>query len=172
MVAIFDSVHLQEFDVSTESMVNLTRRPLSTRQQELSFGLSPQKLPTRSVKRPRSPDTPGHVALTPTHSKRVKSVSAEPTTFAATNDEERRDKDHRRLAREAAKNEFRIKYTRAFPSFVFYFDLDQLDLQSATLRTSLVARAVQLGAVCWLSFRSHRLSFTLNSALMTSSPTK
>lgn len=100
------------------------------------------------MKRPRSPDAPGHVVLTPSHSKRVKSVSAESTTLAGQNDEERRDKDQRRLAREAAKNEFRTKYTRAFPSFIFYFDLDQLDPQSATLRASLVARVVQLGAVC------------------------
>ncbi|KAL4074024.1 Dfp1/Him1, central region-domain-containing protein [Scleroderma yunnanense] len=127
-------------------MVSLTRRPLTTRQQELPFGLSPQKLPTRPVKRPRSPDAAGHAAPTPASSKRVKSISVEPTTLVAPNDDERRDKDQRRVAREAAKNEFRIKYTRAFPSFAFYFDLDQLDPQSAALRSSLVARVVQLGA--------------------------
>jgi len=121
----------------------LNRRPLGTRQhlQQL-IGNSPQKSRTPSApKRPRSPEPAGDVP------KRVRPTLAEPITTALP-EEERKDKDQRRQAREVAKNEFRVKYTRAFPSWVFYFDLDQLDPDTAALRNSLVSRVAQLGAVC------------------------
>lgn len=120
------------------------RRPLGTRQhlQQL-IGNSPQKsrTPSAAVKRPRSPEPTGDAP------KRVRATLAEPITTTLP-DEERKDKEQRRQAREATKNEFRVKYTRAFPSWVFYFDLDQLDPDIAALRNSLVSRVTQLGAVC------------------------
>jgi regulatory subunit for Cdc7p protein kinase len=120
------------------------RRPLGTRQhlQQL-IGNSPQKsrTPSTAVKRPRSPEPTGDAP------KRVRATLAEPITTTLP-DEERKDKEQRRQAREATKNEFRVKYTRAFPSWVFYFDLDQLDPDIAALRNSLVSRVTQLGAVC------------------------
>lgn len=125
----------------------LNRRPLGTRQhlQQL-IGNSPQKsrTPSASVKRPRSPEPAGDASGSQTNSKRVRAALAEPATLL---DEERKDKEQRRQAREAAKNEFRVKYTRAFPSWVFYFDLDQLDPDIAALRNSLASRVTQLGAV-------------------------
>ncbi|KAF8444509.1 Dfp1/Him1, central region-domain-containing protein [Boletus edulis BED1] len=120
----------------------LNRRPLGARQhlQQL-FGNSPQKsrTPSAPVKRPRSPEPAGDAP------KRVRATLGEPVTTTLP-DEERKDKEQRRQAREAAKNEFRVKYTRAFPSWVFYFDLDQLDPDIAALRNSLVSRVTQLGA--------------------------
>ena len=120
------------------------RRPLGTRQhlQQL-IGNSPQKsrTPSTTVKRPRSPEPTGDAP------KRVRATLAEPIATTLP-DEERKDKEQRRQAREATKNEFRVKYTRAFPSWVFYFDLDQLDPDIAALRSSLVSRVTQLGAVC------------------------
>ncbi|KAG6369671.1 Dfp1/Him1, central region-domain-containing protein [Boletus reticuloceps] len=119
----------------------LNRRPLGARQhlQQL-FGNSPQKsrTPSAPVKRPRSPEPVGDAP------KRVRATLGEPVTTTLP-DEERKDKEQRRQAREVSKNEFRVKYTRAFPSWVFYFDLDQLDPDIAALRNSLVSRVTQLG---------------------------
>jgi len=53
------------------------------------------------------------------------------------------------MERELQKADFRVKYTRAFPGWVFYFDLDLLDPESAALRSSLAARVTHLKAV-WL----------------------
>lgn len=130
-------------------MASHARRPLSARQQELPFGFSSQKLPGRlpaSVKRPRSPEPNTDVVPTQANPKRVKAVNVDSSTLATPDSKERRDKEQRRLLREATKNEFRVKYTRAFPSFVFYFDLDQLDSQSSAFRSSLMARVTFLGA--------------------------
>ena len=44
--------------------------------------------------------------------------------------------------KEAAKEDFRIKYTKAFPSWVFYFDTNESDAEE------LAARVRQLEAVC------------------------
>ena len=143
----------------------LNRRPLGTRQhlQQL-FGNSPQKsrTPSAPVKRPRSPEPAGDAP------KRVRSTLAEPSTTTLA-DEERKDKEQRRQAREATKNEFRIKYTRAFPSWVFYFDLDQLDPDTAALRNLLASRVTQLGAVCLFDifFSSMTIDHTLISVLKT-----
>ncbi|KAI6046191.1 Dfp1/Him1, central region-domain-containing protein [Pisolithus marmoratus] len=130
-------------------MASHARRPLSARQQELASGHSPQKLPGRPlppVKRARSPETSVDTVLTQANPKRVKAINADSPTLATPNNKERRDKEQRKLLREATKNEFRVKYTRAFPSFVFYFDLDQLDSQSSAFRSSLAARVTFLGA--------------------------
>ncbi|KAF9244854.1 Dfp1/Him1, central region-domain-containing protein [Melanogaster broomeanus] len=127
---------------------SLNRRPLGTRQHlQQPFGRSPQKsrTPSASVKRPRSPEPAGDVLTTQTNPKRARATPTEPAP-ATVPDEERRDKEQRRQAREAAKNDFRIKYTRAFPSWVFYFDLDQLDPETAAVRNSLVSRVLHLGA--------------------------
>ncbi|KAH7888787.1 Dfp1/Him1, central region-domain-containing protein [Phlebopus sp. FC_14] len=126
----------------------VNRRPLTTRQLQLPFRLSPQKLSSRTslvtVKRPRSPEAPGDVFSVQANSKRARAATE--STAATTHDEERREREQRRQAREAAKVEFRVKYTRAFPSWVFYFDLDQLDPESAALRNSLATRVTYLGA--------------------------
>ena len=55
------------------------------------------------------------------------------------------------MEREAQKEEFRIKYTRAFPSWVFYFDLDLLDPDSGSVREYLEAKVCQLGGVRFIT---------------------
>ena len=83
--------------------------------------------PPSGTKRARSPD--GQDAQ---HSaKRVKDAQVSP------------EKDARRAQREAQKEEFRVKYTKAFPGFNFYFDLDD---QDPALRTRLEGGVAQLGA--------------------------
>lgn len=141
-----DGHHDMSSRFQTTYMASHARRPLSARQQEVPFGLSQQKLPGHSsspVKRPRSPDP--NVDLQ-AKAKRAKAVNTDSATLATPNSKERRDKEQRKLLREATKNEFRVKYTRAFPSFVFYFDLDQLDSQSPAFRSSLITRVISLGA--------------------------
>ncbi|KIJ18843.1 hypothetical protein PAXINDRAFT_109208 [Paxillus involutus ATCC 200175] len=126
----------------------LNRRPLGTRQHlQQPFGHSPKKSRTSSVsiKRPRSPEPAGDILTTQTNPKRVRATPTEAAPVPGA-DEERREKEQRRQARETARNEFRFKYTRAFPSWVFYFDLDQLDPETAALRNSLVSRVLHLGA--------------------------
>lgn len=103
--------------------------------------MSPFKQGVRSasllLKRPRSPDPAADASI-----KRVR-----PTPTEATHGEDRKDKERRRVERETQKAEFRFKYTRAFPAWVFYFDLDLSDPESAALRDSLVARVVHLKSV-------------------------
>ncbi|KAG1735089.1 Dfp1/Him1, central region-domain-containing protein [Suillus paluster] len=113
-------------------MPTTNRRPLSTRTLPLQDFRSASLL----AKRPRSPD---HAGETPETVKRVRAAPAE-----ATHGEDRKDKERRRVEREAQKAEFRLKYTRAFPGWVFYFDLDLLDPESAALRDSLAARVMHL----------------------------
>jgi regulatory subunit for Cdc7p protein kinase len=64
-------------------------------------------------------------------------------------DDDRKQREQRKAEREAQKTEFRVKYTRAFPSFVFHFDLDTLDPESAATRRNLESKVLSLGAVCF-----------------------
>jgi regulatory subunit for Cdc7p protein kinase len=124
-------------------MPTTNRRPLSTRTLPLQVPptMSPVKQGVRSasllLKRPRSPDPAAEESV-----KRVR-----PTPTEATHGDDRKDKERRRVERETQKAEFRIKYTRAFPGWVFYFDLDLSDPESAALRNSLAARVVHLKSV-------------------------
>jgi len=117
------------------------RPPLAPRALSLQIPsiISPLK---RSVsKRARSPDP----ALE-TISKRAKNGPPSPGTLADREDE-RRERERRKTEREAQKEEFRIKYTRAFPTWVFYFDLDLLDPDSPSAKEYLQAKVSQLGGV-------------------------
>jgi hypothetical protein len=87
------------------------------------------------------------------HSKRAKGGPPSPGTLAA-REEERKERERRKTEREAQKEEFRIKYTRAFPSWVFYFDLDLLDPDSASAREYLEAKVSQLGGVRYVHYVS------------------
>lgn len=129
-------------------MPTTSRRPLSTRTPQLQVPptMSPSKpgicLASQLAKRPRSPDTTAELT---DHQATVKRVRAAPVE--ATHGEDHRDRERRRMERELQKADFRVKYTRAFPGWVFYFDLDLLDPESAALRSSLAARVVHLKAV-------------------------
>jgi hypothetical protein len=130
-------------------MPTTSRRPLSTRTLPLQVPstMSPSKpagLRSASmlIKRPRSPDPTGEFTEHQATVKRVRAAPAE-----ATDGEDHRDRERRRVERELQKADFRVKYTRAFPGWVFYFDLDLLDPESAALRSSLAARVMHLKAV-------------------------
>lgn len=125
-------------------MTTIHRRPLQPRAISLQIPsvLSPLKRTgSGAYKRARSPDP-----SVETNSKRVKGPVSPGTLLAR--DEERKERERRKLERDAQKEEFRVKYTRAFPSWVFYFDLDTLDPDSASAREYLEARVCQLGGVC------------------------
>ncbi len=104
-------------------MATLTRRPLEGKRslpQLMSTGSPLSRLSTRSfssaTKRPRSPDAllDSQQSL---NAKRPKPVSPSPSIIPAL-------QERRRAEREAQKEEFRIKYTRAFPKFSFYLHWD------------------------------------------------
>ena len=63
-------------------------------------------------------------------------------TAVTVKEEVKRKKDREKLEKEA---EFRTKYTRAFPKFKFYLDLDNVD---EVEQEELKQRIVQMGAVC------------------------
>ncbi|KAH8995611.1 hypothetical protein EDB92DRAFT_1968756 [Lactarius akahatsu] len=114
-------------------MATLTRRPLEGNRRSLpqlmSAGSPLTRLPTRSfsstVKRPRSPDP---LDSQPSLSaKRPKPVPPSPSLTGLTpapQEDDSKLKERKRAEREAQKEEFRIKYTRAFPKFSFYLHLD------------------------------------------------
>jgi regulatory subunit for Cdc7p protein kinase len=77
--------------------------------------------------------------------KKAKCVTAATTTAGRVQDA--REKERKRAEREAQKEEFRIKYTKAFPSWVFYFDTADRETEE------LAARVMQLNAVCEASAR-------------------
>lgn len=93
-------------------MATLNRRPLTARSQ----------------KRLRSPDKDPYIP-----SKRVKSSVQ---TLQATRS------DRKRTDREQQKTEFKEKFTRAFPTFTFCFDIDNVGPVD-----SLVSMIRQLGGV-------------------------
>lgn len=101
-----------------------------------------------STKRPRSPDLLGEMHTHQTTPKRVKATPPSPSRTMK-RDDDRKQREQRKVEREAQKTEFRVKYTRAFPSFVFHFDLDTLDPESAATRRNLESKVSSLGAVCF-----------------------
>jgi regulatory subunit for Cdc7p protein kinase len=111
-------------------MATLTRRPLEGKRslpQLMSTGSPLSRLSTRSLsstaKRPRSPDAflDFQQSLS---AKRPKPVSPSPSIIPAVQEEDSKFKERKRADREAQKEEFRVKYTRAFPKFSFYLHWD------------------------------------------------
>lgn len=126
-------------------MTSTSRRPpLVPRALSLQIPsiISPLKRTVSGAsKRARSPDGAGDLT-----SKRAKGGPLSPNTLAI-REEERKERERRKMEREAQKEEFRVKYTRAFPTWVFYFDLDLLDPDSASAREYLEGKVTQLGGV-------------------------
>jgi len=133
-------------------MASVNRRPLSARPVALQVPavLSPLKANGRSIplssKRPCPDDTDPAQNQLATKRPRPVVRTASATLPTAVRDEDRRDKERKRAEREAQKEEFRVKYTRAFPSFVFYFDTDLLDSENVDVRDDLLSRVHHLGA--------------------------
>ncbi|KAG5653616.1 hypothetical protein H0H81_011842 [Sphagnurus paluster] len=99
-------------------MATLNRRPLTNRSHQSTLSpVKPQR--TASTKRPRSPEPPVDPLVSRPSFKRVKATDPSP----APKTKEKQSKDARKLLeREQQKAEFKEKYTRAFPNFIFYFD--------------------------------------------------
>lgn len=100
-------------------MATLNRRHLINRTLQHPSVFSPLKS-TRTAsgsKRPRSPEPSIDPPTSHPISKRVKAVA--PSPAATTRD---KHKERKQIEREQQKAEFRDKYTRAFPTFKFYFE--------------------------------------------------
>ncbi|PBK73790.1 uncharacterized protein ARMOST_00621 [Armillaria ostoyae] len=111
-----------------------SRAPLANRATSRSLG---QKW-ARSVsgtKRPRSPEGDAAVEF-----KRQRAVG--PDISAP----KYKEKERRHTERAQKDKEFKDKYSRAFPTFTFHFDVSHLE-PDTSLRKSLEARIVQLGGV-------------------------
>lgn len=108
----------------------MSTRSISTASRSVKPGLRLAR--TLSIKRPRSPDNDAPV-------ESVKRRALAP-------DARQQDKERRQLERQQKDAEFKEKYTRAFPTFSFYFDAENLDVDSTPLR----AKVEHLGAVCLL----------------------
>lgn len=109
------------------------RNPLATRYYHHNDTIAPSQTTLRrhsTTKRPCSSD-----AECDSSAKRAK---------IAFNEETRKEKEKRRADRE---HEFKVKYTRAFPSFVFYLDIDPLNSELHALRSNLEKRVIHMGAV-------------------------
>ncbi|KAF6760014.1 Dfp1/Him1, central region-domain-containing protein [Ephemerocybe angulata] len=110
------------------------RRALSTRSLQTP-SLSSQKASARpssaSFKRPRSPEPAEHNSA---------SQTKKPRASASTSTGKRQE----RLERDQQKQEFKEKYTRAFPTFRFYFEQDHIALKPTQVNL-LIARIEDLG---------------------------
>ncbi|KZT63759.1 hypothetical protein DAEQUDRAFT_679798 [Daedalea quercina L-15889] len=99
-----------------------------------------------SSKRARSPE-PSKDGDASQSMKRLKATVAPqppaPTAREDLREEARREKERKRAERE---DEFRIKYTRAFPNWTFHFDLDTMNPDVAALKDTLERRLRQMGA--------------------------
>ncbi|EPQ57429.1 hypothetical protein GLOTRDRAFT_74212 [Gloeophyllum trabeum ATCC 11539] len=91
-------------------------------------------------KRARSPDAAFDAGAVKDSAKRARALPPVPVQ-----DEERKEKEQRRLEREKQKRDFQIKYTKAFPQWSFYFDLDVLNPEEAATQERLTAKIEQLG---------------------------
>ncbi|OJT10762.1 Hsk1-interacting molecule 1 [Trametes pubescens] len=102
-----------------------------------------------ALKRPLSPEPAAEVA--DHSSKRARTAQAvvveQSPTPAVSRAEAKKEKERRREKdRLAREEEFRIKYTRAFPSWVFYFDLDTGNPEIAATKAHLEKRLAYMGA--------------------------
>ncbi|KAI0342039.1 hypothetical protein BDW22DRAFT_1484911 [Trametopsis cervina] len=132
-------------------MSTSTRNPLSSRSLTNHTSVSTSSIQSAlrkssSAKRARSPD-PGEGLVV----KRSKALIESSRQAVAARDEIRRkeykepkeERDRRRIERE---EEFRIKYTRAFPNWVFYFDLDADAPETAAVRKEMEKMVHTMGS--------------------------
>jgi regulatory subunit for Cdc7p protein kinase len=123
---------------------NVARAPLVSRHNSL-LGLPPSKPSAGGIKRPRSPDLFNEGAFNAVSAaKRIRSQSlaSGAASIGPALRDERRERRHEKLLKE---EEFKEKYTKAFPKFNFYFDGN--DSNNHVSRKSLQAKVVYLKGV-------------------------
>lgn len=117
--------------------VSATVAPWQTASRKLSSASkrahSPEPGDSNSTKRARAAPDSSRPARDDTRKKDVKETR-----------EAKDEKDRRRAERE---EEFRYKYTRAFPSWIFCFQFDADTPELAALKHKMQRRVEQLGAV-------------------------
>ncbi len=123
----------------------LNRRPLSTRPAPHHVAAhlpvaKPSKVPCATSKRARSPEPPHDSALAQQAAKRARCGTMVPPTAG------RENKERRQAEREQQRTEFKEKYSRAFPTWTFHFDLEHIDSVNGTLQ-DFETRIQHLGGV-------------------------
>ncbi|RPD63918.1 hypothetical protein L227DRAFT_650888 [Lentinus tigrinus ALCF2SS1-6] len=131
----------------------LPRNPLATRPQSHNAAMvsEPRRTALRkasaATKRPHSPEP---TADRDDHSsKRAKTallapvVQQSPSLSVASRAEARKDRERRK---EKLEEEFKTRYTRAFPGFVFYFDFDTGNPEVEAIRAHLEKRVLYMRA--------------------------
>lgn len=117
------------------------RRPLASRALPVQYPPLDNSKPTKIIpihlhsttaKRARSPDHRDNQAIVT--AKRTRCTTIIPQ-------EDRFEKEKRKTERDAIKEEFRAKYTKAFPSWTIYFDTNDEE------KANLVGRVLQLNGV-------------------------
>ncbi|KAI0087943.1 Dfp1/Him1, central region-domain-containing protein [Irpex rosettiformis] len=135
-------------------MSTLSRNPLASRSvsNHVPASSSAWKDNTgrfSSAKRTRSPEPNDTLSA-----KRSKAFVDGPRSTIVARDEARKrevkepkeTKDERERKRLEREEDFRVKYSRAFPSWVFYFDLDALESDTPSIRKELEKLVLHMGA--------------------------
>ena len=120
------------FSATVSPWVSATRRTSSASKRALSP--DPSDGQSLSAKRARAAPEPPRTTREDPRKRDVKD----------TRGDTKEEKDRRRAERE---EEFRVKYTRAFPNWTFHFDLETHQPELTAMKTRLERRVLQLGAV-------------------------
>jgi regulatory subunit for Cdc7p protein kinase len=133
-------------------MSTLSRNPLSSRSFSNHYSASASSwkgtlLKSSSVKRTRSPEPSDVLSVKRSKALQDSSRSAIPIRDDARRRETKEPKEERERKRNEREEEFRVKYSRAFPNWVFYFDLDALEPETAVLRKEYEKLVLHMGAV-------------------------
>jgi regulatory subunit for Cdc7p protein kinase len=99
---------------------------------------SGQRVPSASFKRPRSPEAPENSST----AKKARASLA----LSASALQKEKDAKRERQEREQQKQEFKDKYTKAFPSWTFYFDTENISMKTSQINL-LRSRVQELGGV-------------------------
>lgn len=119
-----------------------SRRALSNRslQPPSLLSLKPSiRTSSASFKRPRSPDRED--ALYVQQTKRIRGATTQ--VAVSTQKEAKKEKQ---AERDASKQEFKEKYTKAFPKWIFHFDIENINLKTSMINI-LKSRVQQLDGV-------------------------
>ena len=135
----------------------LPRNPLATRPQSHNGGMviSPCQTTLRKAssvnKRPHSPEPAADED--DQSSKRAKTssvtlvVQQSPTLSVASRAEAKKERDRKKESKFKAEEKFKTQYTRAFPGFVFYFDLDTGNPEVKAMKAHLEKRVSYMRAL-------------------------